>query len=82
MDRTKDRIRASGFEVWPREVEDVLYAYPAVREAAAVGISDAYRGESVRAVDSLKPGMTAGPAEIVAYRSAPSWRPTSAYAKC
>ena len=46
VDRKKDMINASGFKVWPREVEDVLYTHPAVREAAVVGIPDAYRGET------------------------------------
>ncbi len=55
VDRKKDMINASGFKVWPREVEDVLYQHPAVREAAVVGIADAYRGESVKAVVSLRP---------------------------
>jgi non-ribosomal peptide synthetase component E (peptide arylation enzyme) len=55
VDRKKDMIVASGFKVWPREVEDVLYSHPAVREAAVVGIPDAYRGETVKAVVSLHP---------------------------
>lgn len=55
VDRKKDMINASGFKVWPREVEDILYRHPAVREAAVVGIADAYRGESVKAVLSLRP---------------------------
>jgi long-chain acyl-CoA synthetase len=54
VDRSKDMISASGFKVWPREVEDVLYAHPAVREAAVIGVPDPYRGESVRAYVSLK----------------------------
>lgn len=54
VDRSKDMINASGFKVWPREVEDALYAHPAVREAAVVGVPDAYRGETVRAYLSLK----------------------------
>ncbi len=40
VDRKKDVIIASGFKVWPREVEDVLYAHPAVREVAVVGVAD------------------------------------------
>src|SRR5205085_10293896 len=56
VDRKKDMINASGFKVWPREVEDVLYGHPAVREAAVVGIPDAYRGESVKAYVSLTAG--------------------------
>ena len=67
VDRKKDMINASGYKVWPREVEDVLYGHPAVREAAVVGVPDAYRGETVKAFVSLKPGAEATPAELVAY---------------
>ncbi|MFT3965719.1 MAG: AMP-binding protein [Sphingobium sp.] len=56
IDRKKDMIVASGFKVWPREVEDVLYEHPAVREAAVVSAPDDYRGETVKAVVSLRPG--------------------------
>jgi long-chain acyl-CoA synthetase len=54
VDRKKDMIIASGFKVWPREVEDTLYQHPAVREAAVVGAPDSYRGETVKAFVSLK----------------------------
>ncbi|MGW1465009.1 AMP-binding protein [Streptomyces sp. NPDC002308] len=67
VDRKKDMINASGFKVWPREVEDVLYTHPAVREAAVVGVPDAYRGETVRAYVSLRPGAEVGPDELGAY---------------
>lgn len=67
VDRKKDMINASGFKVWPREVEDVLYTHPAVREAAVVGIPHAYRGETVKAYVSLRPGAYVEPAEISAY---------------
>lgn len=67
VDRKKDMINASGFKVWPREVEDVLYSHPAVREAAVVGVPDAYRGESVKAYVSLRPGTAPEPAELAAY---------------
>ncbi|WP_328740326.1 AMP-binding protein [Streptomyces erythrochromogenes] len=67
VDRKKDMINASGFKVWPREVEDVLYTHPAVREAAVVGVPDPYRGESVKAYVSLRPGTSAGPEELSAY---------------
>lgn len=67
VDRKKDMINASGFKVWPREVEDVLYTHPAVREAAVVGIADEYRGETVKAYVSPAPGATADPAELVAW---------------
>lgn len=58
VDRKKDMISASGFKVWPREVEDVLYAFPDVCEAAVVGAPDPYRGETVIAFVSPKPGAT------------------------
>ncbi len=54
VDRKKDMIVASGFKVWPREVEDVLYQHPSVREAAVVGVPDEYRGETVKAFVALR----------------------------
>lgn len=54
VDRRKDMIIASGYKVWPREVEDVLYAHPGVREAAVIGVPDEYRGETVQAFVALK----------------------------
>lgn len=59
VDRKKDMIVASGYKVWPRDVEDVLYQHPAVREAAVVGVPDAYRGETVKAVIALRPEFAA-----------------------
>jgi long-chain acyl-CoA synthetase len=59
VDRKKDQINVAGYKVWPREVEDVLYEHDAVREAAVVGVPDAYRGETVKAYVSLKPGHEA-----------------------
>jgi long-chain acyl-CoA synthetase len=53
VDRKKDLINVSGFKVWPRDVEDVLYQHPGVKEAAVVGIPDSYRGETVKAYVSL-----------------------------
>ena len=67
IDRKKDMISASGYKVWPRDVEDVLYMHPAVREAAVVGVPDAYRGETVKAVVSLKPGQEVAPEDLVAF---------------
>ena len=57
VDRKKDQINAGGYKVWPREVEDVLYEHEAVREAAVVGVPDEYRGETVKAFVSLRPGQ-------------------------
>ena len=67
VDRKKDMINASGYKVWPREVEDVLYTHPDVREAAVVGIPDEYRGETVKAVVSLNAGAQVTPPELTAY---------------
>jgi long-chain acyl-CoA synthetase len=67
VDRKKDQINAAGYKVWPREVEDVLYAHPAVREAAVVGVPDAYRGETVKAFVSLRRGATADADELIAF---------------
>jgi long-chain acyl-CoA synthetase len=67
VDRKKDMINAAGYKVWPREVEDVLYGHPAVREAAVVGVPDEYRGESVKAYVSLRPGASVTQAELIAY---------------
>ena len=55
VDRKKDLIIASGYNVYPREVEEVLFEHPAVMEAAVVGVPDPYRGENVKAVIVLRP---------------------------
>lgn len=67
VDRKKDQINASGFKVWPQEVEEVLYEHPAVREAGVVGVPDEYRGETVKAFVSLRPGRTATAEELTAH---------------
>jgi long-chain acyl-CoA synthetase len=54
VDRQKDQINTAGFKVWPREVEEVLYAHAAVRMVAVIGVADAYRGEAVKACVVLK----------------------------
>ncbi len=59
VERIKDLIIASGFNVYPREVEEVLFHHPAVAEAAVVGVPDEYRGETVAAFIVLKPGYAA-----------------------
>jgi long-chain acyl-CoA synthetase len=56
VDRKKDLIIVSGFKVWPREVEDVLYQHPAVASACVIGVPDDYRGENVKAYVTLKRG--------------------------
>ena len=67
VDRKKDQINAGGYKVWPREVEDVLYEHEAVREAAVVGVPDEYRGETVKAFVSLRPGKTVTEDELIAF---------------
>ena len=67
VDRMKDMIIASGYKVWPREVEDVLYQHPAVREAAVIGVPDDYRGETVKAFVSVRPGEEVNEAELIAF---------------
>ncbi|WP_324190046.1 class I adenylate-forming enzyme family protein [Nocardia cyriacigeorgica] len=78
VDRIKDQINVSGYKVWPREVEDVLYEHPAVFEAAVVGIPDEYRGESVAAYVSIKGGHCAQADDLIRFardRLAPYKRP-------
>ncbi len=67
VDRKKDMILCSGYNVYPREVEEVLFEHPAVQEAAAIGIPDPYRGESVKAYVVLRPGAAATAEEIIAF---------------
>jgi long-chain acyl-CoA synthetase len=67
VDRKKDMIICGGFNVYPRDIEDVLYQHPAVREAAVVGIPDKYRGETVKAFVALKEGTSATEEELIAF---------------
>jgi long-chain acyl-CoA synthetase len=67
VDRKKDMIIASGYNVYPREIEEVLYSHPSVLEAVVVGVPDEYRGETVKAYIVLKPGQSATPEEIEGY---------------
>lgn len=69
VDRKKDLIIASGFKVWPRDVEDVIYKHPSVKEAVVIGVPDEYRGETVKAFVALKPGLegSLAPEEIIAF---------------
>jgi long-chain acyl-CoA synthetase len=64
VQRKKDMIIVSGFNVYPSEVEGVLYEHPAVMEAAVIGVPEAYRGEAVKAFVVLKPGAQATPEEL------------------
>jgi len=67
VQRKKDMMIVDGFNVYPSEVEAVLYQHPAVRLAAAIGVPDAYHGEVVKACIALKPDTTVTAADIIAY---------------
>jgi long-chain acyl-CoA synthetase len=64
VDRKKDMIIASGINIYPRDVEEVLYEHPKVKEAVVAGIPDPYRGETVKAYLVLKEGELATEEEI------------------
>jgi long-chain acyl-CoA synthetase len=64
VDRKKDLIIRGGFNVYPREIEEVLYEHPAVAEAAVIGLPHDSLGEEIGAAVALKPGSTADPAEL------------------
>jgi long-chain acyl-CoA synthetase len=66
-DRVKDMIIRGGFNVYPREIEEVLYGHPAVAEAAVIGIHDPALGEEIKAVVAFKPGQSAAEQEIIDY---------------
>ncbi|MBX6350117.1 MAG: long-chain fatty acid--CoA ligase, partial [Clostridia bacterium] len=66
-DRKKDMINAGGFNVYPRDVEEVLFQHPAVQEAAVVGVPDPYRGETVKAYVVPKAGASVSEAELDAH---------------
>jgi long-chain acyl-CoA synthetase len=67
VDRKKDMIIAGGFNIYPREIEEVLFKHPKVMEAAAIGVKDRYRGETVKAFVVLRPGESATEEELVAF---------------
>ncbi|MBA4548850.1 long-chain fatty acid--CoA ligase [Thermoactinomyces intermedius] len=64
LDRKKDVIIAGGFNIYPREVEDILYEHEAVKEAAVIGVKDDYRGETVKAFIVLKEGHSVTEKEL------------------
>ncbi|OAS86658.1 MULTISPECIES: long-chain-fatty-acid--CoA ligase [Metabacillus] len=67
VDRKKDLIIASGYNIYPRDIEEVLYEHPSVQEAVVIGVPDQYRGETVKAFIVLKAGKTATSDEIILY---------------
>jgi long-chain acyl-CoA synthetase len=67
VDRKKDMIIAGGFNIYPKEVDQVLFDHPKILEACTIGVPDAYRGESVKAFVVLKPGENLTDSEVIAY---------------
>jgi long-chain acyl-CoA synthetase len=67
VDRKKDMILASGYNVYPREVEEVLFEHPDVAEAVAIGVPDEYRGETVKAFVVQRSGANTTEEEILAF---------------
>ncbi|WP_072391828.1 long-chain fatty acid--CoA ligase [Hyphomicrobium sp. CS1GBMeth3] len=67
VDRIKDLIICSGYNVYPRRIEEALYEHPAVEEAVVIGIADKYRGEAPKAFVKLKAGQTATKADLMAH---------------
>jgi long-chain acyl-CoA synthetase len=67
VDRIKDLIIRGGYNVYPREVEEVIYAHPAVAEAAVIGVPDPRLGEEVRAIVAVKPGQSVTEAELIEF---------------
>jgi long-chain acyl-CoA synthetase len=64
VDRKKDLIKPGGFQVWPREVEEIIKRHPKVLDVGVAGVTESYRGEIVKAWVVLKPGETSSEAEI------------------
>ena len=67
VDRMKDLIKTSGFQVWPREIEEAIACHPAVAEVGAAGVPDETKGEAVHAWVVLRAGQTVSEAELRAY---------------
>jgi long-chain acyl-CoA synthetase len=67
VDRKKDLIIASGFNIFPREVEEVLHQHPAVQEVVVFGVPESYRGETVMAIVVPKPGTSISVEELMAF---------------
>jgi long-chain acyl-CoA synthetase len=67
VDRKKDLIKTSGFQVWPREIEEVISALPAVLEVGVAGVPDPMKGEIAKAWVVLKPGASATEDDVRAY---------------
>lgn len=67
VDRKKDMVIAGGYNIFPRDIEEVLYTHPKIMEATAIGISDPYRGETLKAYVVLKEGETLTEEEVIEF---------------
>jgi long-chain acyl-CoA synthetase len=67
VDRTKDMIIAGGYNIYPRDIDEVLFKHPKVKDAIAVGIPDEYRGETVKAFVQLVEGAEVTAEELTAF---------------
>jgi long-chain acyl-CoA synthetase len=67
VDRKKDMIIAGGFNIYPRDIDEVLYEHPKIADAVAIGIPDTYRGETVKVFVVLRPGETLTEEEVIAH---------------
>jgi long-chain acyl-CoA synthetase len=67
VDRKKDMIIAGGYNVYPREIDEVLYQHPKIADAVAVGVSDEYRGETVKAFVVPKAGETLTQEDVISF---------------
>jgi long-chain acyl-CoA synthetase len=78
VDRKKDMIIAGGYNIYPREIDEVLYQHPKIKDAVTIGLPDAYRGETVKSYIVVKPGETLTEEEVLAFckeKLAPYKRP-------
>ena len=67
VDRKKDMIIAGGYNIYPRDIDEVLFEHPKIMEACAIGIPDTYRGETVKAFVVLKPGESMTSEDVIEY---------------
>jgi long-chain acyl-CoA synthetase len=67
VDRKKDMIIAGGYNVYPREIDEILFQHPKILEACSIGVPDPYRGETVKAYVVVKPGETLTADEVIQF---------------
>ncbi|MFH1135821.1 MAG: long-chain fatty acid--CoA ligase, partial [Pseudomonadota bacterium] len=67
VDRKKDMIIASGFNIYPRDIDEVLFQHPKIQEACTIGVPDPYRGETVKVFIVKKPGESLTEQEVLAF---------------